>query len=64
LLLMNAGSEDANFTLPQPAYEWSIAVDSADPSAPDRKVENGSFTVGARAAVLLTTRFTAEAAPT
>ncbi len=64
LLLMNAGSEDANFTLPQPAYEWLIEVNSADPAAPDRKVENGSFAVGARAAVLLTTRFTGEATPT
>ena len=62
LLLMNAGAEDANFTLPQPGYEWSIAVDSAEPDAPDRKVENGALSVGSRSAVLLTTRFTAEAA--
>ena len=63
LLLMNAGAEDANFTLPQPAYAWSVAADSADPAASDRKVESDTLSIGARAAVLLTTRFTAEVAP-
>ncbi len=63
LLLMNACAEDITFTLPQPAYEWSLAIDSAAPNDVERKIEGNALSVGARSAVLLTTRFTTEAMP-
>ena len=60
LLLLNAGAEDREFRLPPPHYAWQCALDSADPGAPERRVEGDAITLRARSAQVLTARFPSE----
>jgi isoamylase len=53
LLLLNAGTRDAEFVLPAPACLWSVILDSADPEAAERKTEGDKVRVGAHAALLM-----------
>lgn len=60
LLLLNAFSEDREFTLPQPELAWRILLDAAKPSRDDedgkqpiRRPEDNRVTVAAHSAVLL-----------
>ncbi|HEX3895271.1 MAG TPA: glycogen debranching protein GlgX [Rudaea sp.] len=63
LLLLNAGTDDAEFALPPPVYAWSIVLDSADPAARERTVDGEKVGVGAHVAMLLVAKFTAEEPP-
>lgn len=53
LLLLNAGAEDVEFRLPEPALSWSRLFDSAEPEAPEAPLEGDAQTVPAHALVLL-----------
>ncbi len=53
LLLMNATSEDREFTLPEPSQAWRVLIDSADPDAAELPVETPGVTVGHHAVMLL-----------
>lgn len=60
MLLMNAFSEDREFTLPPPAMGWRTAIDAAEPvggsagdAEPLRQPRNNSIIVAAHSAVLL-----------
>ena len=53
LVLFNASHEDREFTLPPPALDWHIEVNSAAPGDPPRKMHGQSITVASRSVVLL-----------
>ncbi|HEY8610884.1 MAG TPA: glycogen debranching protein GlgX, partial [Roseomonas sp.] len=58
LLLMNADSADQPFTLPATVENWTMVLDSADPDAEERPLEEDEITVtvSARSLVLLWSR--------
>jgi glycogen operon protein len=60
LLLLNASAASVEFSLPAPACPWTLAIDSANPGAPEQRVESDRVAVGARAAVLLVARWVPE----
>jgi len=56
LLLLNAHSETHAFTLPSPAFAWTLAIDSADPDRTDEAVTEATIEVEAHSSVLLVSR--------
>jgi glycogen operon protein len=58
LLLINADSADQTFVLPGVTRNWTILLDSADPDADERMLDEGEDTVqvGSRSVVLLWSR--------
>ena len=65
LLIMNAGDDDAEVTLPQPQLAWESALDSAAPDAAPGPHGEATITVGAHALRVLCVRVPAasDAAP-
>lgn len=53
LLLMNAGAEAVEFRLPEPVLEWTQLFDSAQPEAPETRLDGQTHTVQAHALALL-----------
>jgi glycogen operon protein len=56
LLLVNGTFEDRGFTLPTPALNWRMMIDSASPDAPEHAVGSQAVTVGSRSVMLLAAR--------
>ena len=56
LLLMNGAADTHDFTLPEPAIAWRLAIDSAHPDAPEAPVTEATIAVEAHSAVLLVAR--------
>ncbi len=59
LLLLNADGAAHDFTLPAPAMDWTIVLDTADPEAEEYRAEGESVPVAAHSVVLLATRLPA-----
>ena len=53
LLLINGGHEAVDFTLPEPALQWRLAVDTAEPDADSYVSVDGPISVQGRSVVLL-----------
>lgn len=64
LLLMNAGAEDVDFTLPEPALAWETLLDSAVPARapadPASLIPGATLNVQAHGVLLLGSRFVPE----
>lgn len=55
LLLLNGSEDDRPFTLPEPALEWMLEIDTAEAVQSRRAVTEGAITVASRAMVILGT---------
>lgn len=53
LLLINGAATDLTFTLPEPAMDWLLAIDSAAPEQDARPHGSGTIKVAGRSVVLL-----------
>jgi glycogen operon protein len=53
LLLINGAATDLTFTLPEPAMDWQLAIDSAAPEQDTRPHGSGTLKVAGRSVVLL-----------
>jgi len=56
LLLLNAGDEDVAFTLPGPALDWRLELDTSKEAGPAQDCNEPTVTVAAHALVLLSAR--------
>ncbi len=53
LLLLNADGVAHDFTLPEPALDWTLVLDSARPGRQEQPVQDDAVPVGPRSVVLL-----------
>src|SRR5206468_12737647 len=53
LLLMNASFDTYPFTMPQPAIEWRVVLDSAHPDRGETAMDTDTIDVEAHSAMLL-----------
>jgi glycogen operon protein len=60
LMLVNAGHDPIEFTFPPPGTRLHLLIDSAEPDAPSRKVEEASIMVQGHSVMLLATNARAE----
>jgi glycogen operon protein len=53
LLLINGTGEPHGFTLPEPRLPWRLRIDSGNPEAPERNVEEGTLELKGQSVMLL-----------
>jgi glycogen operon protein len=53
LLLINGTGETHGFTLPEPRLPWRLRVDSGDPAAAERNVEENTIELKGSSVMLL-----------
>lgn len=56
LLCVNAAHDAIEFTFPEPAIEWHLLVDSANPDAKTHAIDKPTFTVHGHSAILFANR--------